>query len=99
MALPVRLVSVFQNDKFVKNFKIMSKKNKALVFNMLGFLVLFMLFRFIVAKYTNFTSWQIPVSAGLVASILAPKFQSIKTAEGEKLFMKWLFVKGVKEIK
>jgi len=30
---------------------------------------------------------------------LAPKFQAVKTNEGEKLFMKWLFIKGIKEIK
>ncbi|MFM2231154.1 MAG: hypothetical protein RL607_2412, partial [Bacteroidota bacterium] len=28
-----------------------------------------------------------------------PKFQAVKTAQGEKLFMSWLFLKGVKEIK
>jgi hypothetical protein len=30
---------------------------------------------------------------------LAPKFQAVKTNEGEKIFMKWLFIKGVKEVK
>ncbi|NHM03046.1 hypothetical protein [Flavobacterium difficile] len=77
----------------------MSKQTKALVFNMLGFLILFITFRFIVATYSSFTSWQIPVAAFLVATILAPKFQVVKTNDGEKLFMKWLFMKGVKEIK
>lgn len=77
----------------------MSKQTKALVFNMLGFFVLFMIFRYVVATYSGFTSWKIPVAAFLVATILAPKFQVVKTAEGEKLFMKWLFIKGVKEIK
>lgn len=77
----------------------MSKQTKALVFNMLGFLILFITFRFIVATYSSFTSWQIPVAAFLVATILAPKFQVVKTNDGEKLFMKWLFMNGVKEIK
>ena len=80
----------------------MSKQTKALVFNMLGFLILFIIFRYVVATYTSFTSWQIPLiplAAFLVATILAPKFQVVKTNDGEKLFMKWLFIKGVKEIK
>jgi hypothetical protein len=77
----------------------MSKQTKALVFNMLGFLILFIVFRYIVANYTGFTSWQIPVAAFLISTILAPKFQAVKTNDGEKLFMKWLFIKGVKEIK
>ena len=77
----------------------MSKQTKALVYNMLGFLILFIALRFIVATYTGFTGWKIPLAAFVVATILAPKFQVVKTAEGEKLFMKWLFIKGVKEIK
>jgi hypothetical protein len=35
----------------------------------------------------------------MVALLLAPKFQAVKTNEGEKIFMKWLFIKGVKEVK
>lgn len=77
----------------------MSKQNKTLIFNMIGFLILFMAFRFIIAKFTGFTSWQIPVAAFVISTILAPKFQMVKTAEGEKIFMKWIFIKGVKEIK
>jgi hypothetical protein len=35
----------------------------------------------------------------MVALLLAPKFQAIKSHDGEKIFMKWLFLKGVKEVK
>jgi hypothetical protein len=35
----------------------------------------------------------------MVALLLAPKFQMVKTQNGEKIFMKWLFIKGVKEVK
>ena len=77
----------------------MSKQTKSLVFNMLGFLILFIGFRFIVATYSGLTSWQIPLAAFLIATLLAPKFQVVRTDEGEKLFMKWLFIKGVREIK
>jgi hypothetical protein len=33
-----------------------------------------------------------------VGTILSPKFQAVKTRDGEKLFMSWLFVKGIKEL-
>jgi hypothetical protein len=36
--------------------------------------------------------------AFVIGTILAPKFQAVNTKDGEKLFMKWLFVKGVKEV-
>jgi hypothetical protein len=36
--------------------------------------------------------------AFVIATVFAPKFQAVKTKEGEKLFMKIVFVKGVKEI-
>jgi hypothetical protein len=35
----------------------------------------------------------------MVALLLAPKFQMVKTHDGEKILMKWLFIKGVKEVK
>lgn len=77
----------------------MSKQTKSLIYNMIGFLILFITFRFIIQAYTGFTGWKIPVAAFVVSTILAPKFQVVKTNEGEKLFMKWIFIKGVKEIK
>lgn len=76
----------------------MSKKTKALVYQLISFAILFIAARFLIAGYTNLQGFWIPVTAAVVATILAPQFQSIKTKEGEKLFMKWIFIKGVKEI-
>ncbi|ESU26618.1 hypothetical protein FLJC2902T_25920 [Flavobacterium limnosediminis JC2902] len=78
----------------------MTLKTKSIVFNFLGFAVLFTVIRFLVLpEFTNLTGVFLPLTAFVVATLLAPKFQAIKTGEGEKLFMKWLFTKGVKEIK
>jgi len=77
----------------------MSKKTKAFVYNFIGFAIIFFLVRYLVASYTNLQGLFIPITAFVVGTILAPKFQTVNTNEGEKLFMKWLFVKGVKEIK
>jgi hypothetical protein len=53
----------------------------------------------LIAHYTAITGFWIPLTAFVVGTILAPKFQAVKTKDGEKLFMKWLFIKGIKEVK
>ena len=77
----------------------MSKKTKAFIYQLLSFAILFIAIRFLVATYTNLTGFWIPITAFVVGTIIAPKFQAIRTKDGEKLFMKWLFVKGIREIK
>ena len=72
---------------------------KAFVFQLLCFAVLFILSRIVIDKYSNLTGFWVPITAFVVVTILAPKFQAVKTNDGEKLFMKWLFIKGIKEIK
>jgi hypothetical protein len=71
---------------------------KAFVFQLLCFAFLFVIFRYIVSNFTNLTSFWIPLTAFVVGTILAPKFQAVKTKDGEKLFMKWMFLKGIREI-
>ncbi|WP_293871896.1 hypothetical protein [Flavobacterium sp.] len=76
----------------------MSKKVKAFLYNFICFAVLFIVFRYLIQHYTNLTGYFIPITAFVVGTLLAPKFQAVFTADGEKLYMKWLFIKGVKEI-
>ena len=77
----------------------MSKKTKAFLLQLICFVILFLLFRYVVAHYTNLTGYWIPITAFVVGTILSPQFQAVNTNAGEKLFMKWIFFKGVKEIK
>jgi hypothetical protein len=72
---------------------------KAFVFQLFCFAVLFILFRILLDRYSNLTGFWVPISSFVVSTILSPKFQAVKTNEGEKLFMKWLFSKGIKELK
>ncbi len=72
---------------------------KAFVLQLICFAILFVGMRFLVEKYTYLTGFWVPLTAFMVGTILAPKFQVVKTNDGEKLFMKWLFVKGIKHIK
>ncbi|MDH4404326.1 MAG: hypothetical protein QE264_08830 [Flavobacterium sp.] len=71
----------------------------AFVFQLLCFAVLFILSRILFEKFSNLTGFWLPITSFVVSTLLAPKFQAVKTNEGEKLFMKWLFIKGIKEIK
>jgi hypothetical protein len=72
---------------------------KAFVLQLICFAILFVGMRFLVEKYTYLTGFWVPLTAFMVGTILAPKFQAVKTNDGEKLFMKWLFIKGIKQIK
>ena len=71
---------------------------RAFVYQLGCFAILFISVRYIVAHYTNLTSFWIPLTAFIIGTIVAPKFQAVKTKDGEKLFMKWIFMKGIKEI-
>lgn len=77
----------------------MSKKVKAFIFNLIGFAILFIGLRYFLLDYTNLTGFWKPVTAFVVATLLAPKFQAINTKDGEKLFVGAMFMKGVREIK
>lgn len=77
----------------------MKKSILSLIYNFLSFAALFFSMRYIVAHYTHLQGIWVPVTAAVIGTILAPKFQAVKTNEGEKLFMSWIFIKGLKEIK
>ena len=79
----------------------MSKKVKAFLYNFIGFAVFFLPVYYLIQRYGGLTlsGYFIPITAFVIATLMAPKFQAVKTNDGEKLFMKWLFIKGVKELK
>ncbi|MDN3673928.1 hypothetical protein QWY99_12785 [Flavobacterium branchiarum] len=71
---------------------------RAFLYQLGCFAILFILARFLVEKYTDLTGFWIPMTAFVVGTLLSPKFQAAKTKDGEKLFMKWIFMKGIREI-
>ena len=77
----------------------MNKKTKALLYNFLGFAFFFTIVYFLVVQFTNLNGLWIPLTSGVAASILTPKFQAVNYMGEEKLLMKWMFMKGIKEIK
>lgn len=77
----------------------MNKKTKSFLYNLLGFLPFYVLTYFLVKEFTGVTGVWIPLIAAVSTTILAPKFQAVKHHGEEKIYMKWLFTKGVKEVK
>lgn len=77
----------------------MNLKVKAFILQLISFATLFIIVRYLLASYTNLEGMWISVTAFILGTILAPQFQSVESKEGPKLFMKWIFMKDVKEIK
>lgn len=75
----------------------MSKTTKSFIYNLLSFAAFFLPLQ-VLLTYTNIKGIWIPITAFVIGTILAPKFQAVRTKEGEKLFMKWIFIKDPKEI-
>ena len=71
---------------------------RAFLFQLGCFAILFISARYLVARYTHLTGFWIPLTAFVVGTLLSPKFKALTTKDGEKLFMKWIFMKGVREI-
>ncbi|MFT6839071.1 MAG: hypothetical protein ACJAUO_002585 [Sediminicola sp.] len=76
----------------------MKPKFKAFIFNFIGFAILFVAIRFALVFVLSSESIVLAIVAAILATVLAPKFAATKTKDGEKLFVKWLFIKGIKEI-
>jgi hypothetical protein len=71
---------------------------RAFLYQLGCFAILFIGFRYVVGTYSPLTGFWIPLTAFVAGTILAPKFQAAKTKDGEKLFMSWIFLKGIREI-
>lgn len=76
----------------------MKPKYKVFIYNFLGFALLFVLFRFGLGVFLQLDSFYLALISAIAASILAPKFTVVKQDGIEKILMKWIFIKGFKEI-
>lgn len=76
----------------------MSKKNKALLYNLLSFGILYVFFRYVVVDYTSLTGIMRPLASFVVATLIAPKFQAGFVNGQERIYMRWLFLKDAKEV-
>jgi hypothetical protein len=76
----------------------MKPKYKTLIYNFLGFAILFVIFRFGLNLVLELDSFYMALIAAISASFLAPKFAVVKNGGIEKIVMKWIFLKGFKEL-
>tara|TARA_R110000782_G_scaffold53776_2_gene114191 strand:+ start:70 stop:300 length:231 start_codon:yes stop_codon:yes gene_type:complete len=76
----------------------MKPKHKVLVFNFLGFAILFVLFRIGLSLLLQIDSFYLSLIAAISASFLAPKFAVIENERMDKIVMKWIFLKGFKKL-
>ena len=77
----------------------MSKNVKAFIFQLLCFALLFITSRYLIDKYTLISEFWVAGMAFVISTLLSPKFQAVRTPDGPKLYMRWMFIKGVREIK
>lgn len=77
----------------------MSKKTKAFIYQLISFIIFFVGFTYIFKQFLSLQDLYIKLMAFVVGTIFAPKFLATQTKDGEKLFIKWLFIKGMMEIK
>lgn len=76
----------------------MKLEHKALLFNFLGFALLFLIARFGVGYFMEVPRLYLAIGAAIFATLLAPKFAVVRYAGKEKLMMKWVFMKSPKEL-
>lgn len=77
----------------------MNIKIKAFLYNFLSFAPIYFISYFFITRFDLLQGFWIPLVSAGFSVILSPKFQVITTQQGEKLYMKWIFKKGVQEIK
>jgi hypothetical protein len=76
----------------------MRPKYKALFFNFVAFAVIFLTIRLSLEYFWPGNSAFLAIGSAIITIVLSPKFAAIKTNSGEKLMMKWIFMKKVREL-
>ncbi|MBQ4915771.1 hypothetical protein J8L85_15050 [Maribacter sp. MMG018] len=76
----------------------MKAKQKALIFNFIGFAVIFLLARFGLAFISDIKPVYISILSAIIAMVVSPKFAVAQIKGKEKLMMKWIFIKEIKEL-
>ncbi|QLE01577.1 hypothetical protein HX109_08370 [Galbibacter sp. BG1] len=77
----------------------MKPKTKAFIYNLLGFVGIFLILRFgLMFLFPSISHLILVLIAAFASSILAPKFAVVEQGGKEQLKMKWIFIKGFKDI-
>jgi len=76
----------------------MSTKNKSLFLNFISSAVFFLIFRFGLDFFVRWEEFNLAFLSGILALVFSPKFIATSDAKNPKVLMKWIFIKGHKEI-
>ncbi|MDG3583388.1 MULTISPECIES: hypothetical protein [Galbibacter] len=76
----------------------MKPKTKALLYNLIGFVGIFLILRFTLLYLFPVNHIVLVLIAAVVASVLAPKFAVVNENGKEQIKMKWIFLKGFRNI-
>ncbi len=76
----------------------MKLKHKALLYNFLCFAVIFIIARYLFGYFFLMHHLILAFMSAIIATVLAPKFAVANIKGQEKLMMKWIFKKGIKEL-
>lgn len=71
---------------------------KAFFFQLICFVFFFLSTKYTVLELTSLTGFKVLLIAFVIGTFVAPKFKATKTKDGEKLFMKSIFLKRLIEI-
>lgn len=74
----------------------MSVNTKTIILQFVSFAILFIIARVIIVQFTDLQGFWGPLVSAVIATILAPQFKVFKTDEGDKICLRWIFMKGVK---
>lgn len=77
----------------------MAKKTKAFLYNFFAFTVFYIPTMILLKTFAHLDGFVLSMTAFVISLVLSPKFQFMVTNEGEKIFMKWIFKKGIQEVK
>lgn len=72
-------------------------KTKALLLNFISYAILFFGFRYLGIAFAFSSSLTAAFVAAVLAMVLSPKFASVETDNGRKLFVKIPFIKELKQ--
>ncbi|RAV29618.1 hypothetical protein [Sinomicrobium soli] len=69
----------------------MKHKHKAILYNLIGFCIPFMVSCVVLMYVFPEEKFWALVCSAFIAMVLAPRFVVVKTPSGERMFRKWLF--------
>jgi len=76
----------------------MKPKTKALIFNFVAFMLIFLAFRLTIGYILKLNGLWLGLICAVIASILAPKFAVVKENGEEKVIMKTFFSDDGREV-